>query len=380
MSRRAQAVIALVAVLAVIAPACNRGDERLTLTATFDDVLDLVPRAKVQTNNVAIGTVTGITLTDDNRAEVAMEVQSDTGLPSEVEAVLTQTSLLGERYVELVAVGDSGALASGEIDRTSATTDLEDLTDTGTDLLAFVAAENLSAALRAGAVTFGGRGGQLGNVLTQLEIFIGDYETGKDEITRLIDNLDSLIGTLASEAETNAGALEDLARSTEALAEEDDRLLDALEDLNRMAATGERILSEHRVEFEDFWRRLRILLDAITRVDGAFQNLLTWLPRHNLHVPNGIFLEHAQIWSDLVVCGTDDEERDEGDQTCLPENPGVTNTPRSDHEHNECDESHNDCPGGDPTTDNGPDEQQSEPDDGHDDIQDDGYEGGGGGG
>ena len=111
-------LLTILAVLVAFAPACSRGEEPLTLTATFADVLDLVPRAKVQTNDVPIGTVTKIALSDGNEAVVTMQVDPNTGLPAEVEAVLKQTSLLGERYVDLVAIGAAGKLGSGEIENT----------------------------------------------------------------------------------------------------------------------------------------------------------------------------------------------------------------------------------------------------------------------
>jgi phospholipid/cholesterol/gamma-HCH transport system substrate-binding protein len=336
--------IALVATLAVLAAGCG-GPEPVVVQAEFDDVVDLVTQAPVYTADVRVGTVTDIELTDDNRARVTMEVRPDTGLPAEVEAVLLQTSLLGERAVELRPVGGGGRLASGEIERTEVMTDLEELVTTGNELLAFIAADRLNAAVHAGAVTFGGRGGLLGQVITDVETFAGRFDRDSDEILRLLDNFDQLLGTLSSEAETNAAAIEALARSNAALRQEDERLLDSLEDLRELAVVGERMLRHNRRQLDEFFAQLEVILKAVTGVEGALQGLLTWLPRHNLHVPNAQLLEFVQIWQDTIVCGSESEERDNPAKSCRPPNPGRSNTPPPGTRTAACDDE-GDCPRG----------------------------------
>ncbi|HEX2027169.1 MAG TPA: MCE family protein [Nitriliruptorales bacterium] len=349
----ARRLLALLAALTVAASGCAR-DDHLTLEAEFSDVIDLVERAPVFTADVRIGTVTGIELTDRNRARVTMEVRGHNGLPSDVEAVLKQTSLLGERMVELVPQGDSGRLSAGVIEDTDVQTDLEDVVRTGNDLLAFVAADRLNAAVHAGAVTFAGRGGTLGQAIADVETFVGDVEEDKGEVLRLLDGLDALLATLASEAETNAQALESLARSSAALTEEDDRLLDALGDLRELGGVGERILRDNREQLEHLVAQLRTILDAVTRVDGALQGLLTWLPRHNLHVPNANQLEFLQIWLDLVGCGTSSEDPDNPAKSCTPPNPGRTNQLPPGAAITSCDERADGCRYGEHGTHNEP--------------------------
>ncbi|MBW3577218.1 MAG: MCE family protein [Actinobacteria bacterium] len=325
-----------VMVLALMAAGC-RADGTLTVETEFSDVIDLVPRAPVFAADVRVGTVEVIELTDDHRARVTMEVRDDTGLPAEVKAVLKQTSLLGERMVELVPTRPGGRLSSGFIEDSEVQTDLERLVITGNDLLAFVAADRLNAAVHAGAITFGGRGGTLGQLIGDLEAFVGDYEADKGEVLRLLDALDGLLEPLAREAETNAAAVEALARSTAALSQEDERLLDALEELRRLGVVGERILRDNRDELRDFFAQLQVILHAVTAIDGALQGVLTYLPWHNLHVPNAEKLEFVQIWLDVITCGTSSEERDDPSATCDPPNPGRSNDPPPGTAYGPCD-------------------------------------------
>lgn len=306
--------IALAAVLALLLSGCGVfGDELLTVTATFDDVVDLVERAHVRAGDIPIGTVTGIELTDDREALVTMEVEPGTGLPADPMALLQKTSLLGERYIELrpPPEGGSGTLRDQtHITDTKVVGDLEDLVGTGNELLALVSADLLTSAVETGAVAFGGRGSLLGQLLTDVEAFVGDYDEGKGELIRLIENFDALVTGIAPDAELNAEGIAVLERASRVLEEEDTRLLDTLDDVARLAAVGTRIMADHRAEIDNAVRRLRKLLEQVTRIDGSLAGILAWLPRHNTHVPNGAINEHAQVWLDFLVCGFQEVEGD----------------------------------------------------------------------
>jgi phospholipid/cholesterol/gamma-HCH transport system substrate-binding protein len=332
-TRRLTARLALPLVVVLLLTACGGfgNNDRITLAATFDDVMDLVTDGQVRAGDVPIGTITDIELTEDDRARVEMRVDPDTGLPEETEAVLAKTSLLGERYIDLRPVGEGGELTDGtHIDDTRIVRDFEDLVMAGDQTLSLVAADKLGAAVETGAVAFGGRGGLIGQFIDDLETVVGRYDEGSDDLLRLIDTVDDLTAGLADDAEVNAEALAVLERASNVLEEEDDRLIDALSDLNDLADVGERILSEHREEIQDNVRRLRILLAQLTRIDGALSDLLVWSPRHNIHVPNGVVLEPstgdhmAQVWLDFIVCGVNDTPGDPS-RACDPPNPGESN-------------------------------------------------------
>jgi phospholipid/cholesterol/gamma-HCH transport system substrate-binding protein len=335
--RAVTAVLALTLVLTSCGVFGN--NDRIELTATYEDVGDLVTDAHVRAGDVPIGVVTDIELRDDFSAEVTMRVDQETGLPAETEAVLSRTGLLGERYIDLRPLGEGGHLEDGtHLENTRTVREFEDLVRSGDDTLSLVSADLLGAAVETGAIAFGGRGGLIGRFIEDVESFVGRYEEGSDDLLHLIDSVDALTAGLAQDAEVNAESLAVLERASRVLEEEDDRLIDALSDLTDLAEVGERILEEHREEIQDNIRRLRILLAQLTRVDGALSDLLTWAPRHNIHVPNGVILEEgsgdhmAQVWLDFIVCGVNDTPGDPS-RACDPPNPGesaeVDKHPRS---------------------------------------------------
>lgn len=342
-----RAGLLLVVVLATAGCAVFGGGDTMTLYAEFDDALDLVDQAHVRAGDVPIGVVTNIALTDDLRARVTMEIDAEGhGLPHETAAWLSKTSMLGERFIDLRPVGESGSLEDGQLlTETRIISDFEELVEAGSDALAFVSAQQLAAMVQTGATAFGGRGGLLGQFLTDVEAFIGRYDEGQGDLVHLIDELDGLTAQLAPNATQNAEGFAVLERASRSLQDEDDRLLDALEELRALSQVGDRIMREHRQEIDNSVRRLRIVLDQITRIDGAFENLLLWGPRHNLHVPNGVTDHFAQVWLDFLVCGMNDTEGDPS-RDCTPPNPGEHADPPPYHPNDPaCNESHEHCEG-----------------------------------
>lgn len=336
-----------VVLLAVVATVVVRtsGEPGIPASATFDDVRDLVPLASVRVADVPVGTVTGIALTDDHRARVELSVSPDTGLPRDVVAVLRTTGVLGERYVELRPAPDAsgGRFRGGDLGAGRTIDDLEDLVASGSGLLALVSADRLAQAVTVGAAALGGRGDALGTTVGDLSTMVAAYAEGRGDLGRLIDASDRLLAELAPDAREHAAVLADLDRAARAFDRQDERLFTALEGLSRLADVGTAILVDNRSSLDALLQRLHLVVAELTRIDGALQSLLTWLPRHNLHVANGHIDEHSQVWADVTVCGMHDEP-DNPSNTCRPATPGQGNQPPPGYEPDDCDLHHEGCP------------------------------------
>jgi len=102
------------------------------VSADFSDVLDLVPQAAVKVNDVTVGSVEKITLSGWN-ARVQMAIQKSVRLPANAVASIGQTSLLGEKFVELSDPEDQpsqGTLTDGALiplSRTSRGAEVEEV-------------------------------------------------------------------------------------------------------------------------------------------------------------------------------------------------------------------------------------------------------------
>jgi len=102
--------------------------EGLTLYAHFDDIGGLTPRAKVTVSGVKVGRVKGISLDEDYRARVELEVRGDLQLTIDSTASIVTAGLLGDQYMSLQLGAEEEYLADGEtLDFTESALGLERL-------------------------------------------------------------------------------------------------------------------------------------------------------------------------------------------------------------------------------------------------------------
>lgn len=321
------------------------GEEQIELTATYDEVGDLVERGHVRFGDVPVGTINDIELTDDHRAEVTMHVDADERLPQRAVAVLRMTAVLGERYVDLVPEPeDGGEVVDGAELPSHFEQDIELVVEAGAGLLGAVGVGHVARTIEVGHRTFDGRGERLGDLLDELGDYAGHLEQEQDELADFLDASERLAATVAPDAELHAAALEDLADLTELLADEEERLVGALDELAGTADVGARIVRDNRASLDALLQRLSRLTAQVLRIDDALENLLLWLPRHNLAVPGGVVSEHVQVLNDFTLCGVNDEP-DNPSNSCRPPNPGEPNDPAPGYEITVCHLYNIDCDG-----------------------------------
>lgn len=91
-----------------------RGPGGLKIVATFDEIGGLKVRSPVVIGGVKVGQVTAISLDDDLRARVALDVDSTVEIPSDTSASILTAGVLGDQYVALEPGGESDPLQSGD--------------------------------------------------------------------------------------------------------------------------------------------------------------------------------------------------------------------------------------------------------------------------
>ena len=75
-------------------------DDAITVTAEFEDILNIVPKSPVMVDDVTVGEVTDVERVGWH-AKITMLVRKDVDLPDNAIAEIRQVSLLGEKYVAL---------------------------------------------------------------------------------------------------------------------------------------------------------------------------------------------------------------------------------------------------------------------------------------
>ncbi|MGD0390286.1 MAG: outer membrane lipid asymmetry maintenance protein MlaD [Tepidisphaeraceae bacterium] len=90
------------------------GRTGLKLSAAFDETGELAVRAPVVIAGVQVGEVSAISLQDDFRADVEMDLDPSLKLPTDTSASIVTAGVLGDRYIELQPGGEEKLLKSGD--------------------------------------------------------------------------------------------------------------------------------------------------------------------------------------------------------------------------------------------------------------------------
>lgn len=94
----------------------SSGGETYTVTARFDNIGGLKPRAPVRSAGVNVGRVTAITLDVQTYQGVAtLEIRKDVLFPKDSSAKILTAGLLGDQYIGIEPGGDVNNLAQGDV-------------------------------------------------------------------------------------------------------------------------------------------------------------------------------------------------------------------------------------------------------------------------
>ena len=89
--------------------------ETYALTANFDNIGGLKPRAPVKSAGVVVGRVTGISFDNDKfNARVTLNIEKTYTFPKDTSASILTSGLLGEQYIGLEGGGDTVNLGTGD--------------------------------------------------------------------------------------------------------------------------------------------------------------------------------------------------------------------------------------------------------------------------
>lgn len=257
------------------------GAHPVTLSADFDDVLDLVPQSSVKVNDVAVGRVSKITLNPDGRtAHVALVVNRSVHLPMGTTARLDQTSLLGEKYVALqppAKASTTRLLADGDrlgLADTSESAQVEDVLGSlslvlnGGDIGQF---QEISRELSAVST---GRSGEIRDFLTQLDRLVSTLSARKESITSALDGLNRLGERLSAGDAKISNALDHLSPGMKVLAEQRPQLVKMLQALDRLSGITLKTLDESQRDIVDDLKKLDPILDQLADAGKALPDSL----------------------------------------------------------------------------------------------------------
>jgi len=254
------------------------GDRPYRVTVEFADVLDLVPQAAVKVNDVVVGRVETIELGDDGwTPEVVVAINGDVELPADAVASLRQSSLLGEKFVELgEPVRDSPAterLADGATitaDRTNRHTEVEEVFGALSLLLNGGGIGQLQTINQELSNVLTGNESEIKAFLGNMDELVSTLDTHRGDITDALDGLNQLSTTLAARNEQIEGVLTELTPGLQALSDQRTALVTMLQSLDTLSTVAVDTINRSR---EDMVADLEALAPILRRLAEAGQNL-----------------------------------------------------------------------------------------------------------
>ncbi|MET7745646.1 MCE family protein [Streptomyces sp. NPDC005385] len=262
------------------------GSHPYRVTANLDDVLSLVPQAAVKVNDVAVGRVTRIELNANWSARVTLEINGSVRLPANAGARLEQSSLLGEKYVQLVAPAKSsgtGRLADGSVipvSRTNRNTEVEEVFGALSLLLNGGGINQLKTITTELNSALGGREPQIRSTLKRVDTLVTDLDEHRGDITDALDGVNRLASTLATRKEDVSTVLTDLSPGLKTLEDQRGSLLTMLRSLDTLSDTAVSTVNASKddmiADLKAIAPSLKALADAGTDLPDSLQVLLTY--------------------------------------------------------------------------------------------------------
>jgi phospholipid/cholesterol/gamma-HCH transport system substrate-binding protein len=307
LSVRAGGAILVALVMATLLTACGKGS--YTVTATFDDVGDLQKSGGVQVADVRVGKISSISLTPDFRAKVNMAIDRSIHVPKNSEALVRTTSLLGEKFIELRPLGSptqAPYLENGDqVRRTLQAPELEFVADSAIELLGAVNSSDVATLVQTGAAAFGGRGPELNRLIADLSTISGTLASRTQQLTAIIDNLDRGAQTLAGGAEDVKTLLTNLATTSKILVDNRQKAVDAVHQLSRLAAVQNEVLDKYHNDIDKQIKQVDAILAVAATQTQQLGTVVDFLNQFVYALPKAIPLEFTQVYMWAIPCQQD---------------------------------------------------------------------------
>ncbi|WP_405680428.1 MCE family protein [Streptomyces sp. NBC_01238] len=263
------------------------GDHPYEITAEFADVLSLAPQSSVKVNDVAVGRVTKISLNSGSwNAKVTMRVNGKVELPENAYAHLEQSSLLGEKYIQLSppASGTArGRLADGDripLTRTNRNPEVEEVFGALSMLLNGGGVNQLKTITTELNKALAGREPQVRSMLNRVDTLVTNLDGHKGDITDALDGVNRLSATLATRKQDVGTVLTGLSPGLKVLEKQRGSLLTMLRSLDTLSTVAVDTVNKSKADMiadlKALAPTLKALADSGSDLPDSLQVLLTY--------------------------------------------------------------------------------------------------------
>lgn len=232
-------------------------EDRVELQAEFSRAFNLFEGSTVRIAGVDVGRIDDVRVEPGgDRVLVDLSLDEGTRLPADVEAVVIQGALLGERYVQLHPPfeGNGPELDDGArvpLERTRVPVEFEEAFESLNEMLESLDRDEVARLVTNLAEVLDGQGDDLGETIEDLRDLMSALRQSDDHLVELAGTLADLNETVATRAEAMTQQFEDLGLVAESLASDRADLERTLDALVRMTDEMGDLLVTHRGTLEE---------------------------------------------------------------------------------------------------------------------------------
>jgi phospholipid/cholesterol/gamma-HCH transport system substrate-binding protein len=261
-------------------PGAVGGKNTYRVTVVLPDATNLVAKETCRSNDTVIGSVESVELDHDLKAKVVCRIKDSVKLPANVVASLSETSLLGERFVALdppPGVEAAGVLAHDTVLPASSTRtdpDVEMVFGALSQVLNGGSLGSIETITRELNTAF--QGSDFGASIESLDAVVAKFNDHRDEISASLVSLDRLSTRLARQRTAIAAALESIPGGLAVLDRQRTRLVATLQKLSDLSRTAVPLIDATRANTV---ADLRHLAPVLTQLSKAGDELATAVTR-----------------------------------------------------------------------------------------------------
>lgn len=282
-----RAFVVVVGILAALTVSCSQPGGR-SIYAEFLDVGDLVTRANVQSSDAVVGYVASIELVkaaDGSTflARVEMQVDPTTSIPEGTNAVVRATSLLGEKYIDLIPPADANEttpqMSEGATILASSTRIAPDLETAFQELGAILASgalTDLATFVNAQAVILEGRADKVGDIFDRVTEVVDAIHSQRSAVVGALEDLNGAAATFADNTAVTEKFLTTSEDALRVLASQREQLRELLTQLGRVGDVGADVLSSH---FDDVNTQIESIIKILPEVVAELGTVEATLPK-----------------------------------------------------------------------------------------------------
>ncbi|WP_183407027.1 MCE family protein [Nocardioides marmorisolisilvae] len=301
------AVVALVVTVTIAATIRPFGSHTATTgyRAVFTSASRLVPGDDVRVAGVAVGKVTGVSVTPDAKAEVSFTVAKDLPLLTTSRAEIRYLDLAGNRYLA-VTEGDGGPQQSPRrvigTDRTQPALDLDDLLDGFKPLLVALSPSDVNKLTLDIVRTLQGDGSTVQHLIAKTASLTTGLAERDQLINDVVQNLNGAVGSIAdhhTQLEELIGQLRQLAGGLASQRTDVGAAIGHIDELTRLSTT---LLARGRPSIKADIAALQAVMETLSsptghaEIDHALNHLPDKLRRLTATAAYG-------SWFNYYVCG-----------------------------------------------------------------------------